>query len=113
MLQVGLRNFTQEVMKSKHPVLVTFSAPWCGACKRLKPVLESVEADTHGLMKVVQVNVEEEKELAWHYKVSGLPMTVLVDQGQEIGRMPGLQNARAWLKLLGKVLPIQPVGYGD
>ena len=73
MLVVSNKNFKEEVLDSKVPVLVDFYAEWCMPCKMFAPILESVAEDYEDKMKVVKVNIDESPELAEKYFIMSKP----------------------------------------
>ena len=77
MQEVTVETFEQEVKQSDIPVLVDFSAQWCGPCRVLKPYLEGLANTADGKYKVVMVDIDKSPELADEYNVAGIP-TVLV-----------------------------------
>ena len=85
------QNFKEEVLQSDRPVLVDFWAPWCGPCRMLAPVLEELETDLAGKVKVAKVNVDEEMELAAQFQVASIPTLLLFENGQAVRRTVGAQ----------------------
>ena len=85
------QNFRDEVLASQLPVLVDFWAPWCGPCRMLAPVLEELEADLAGKVKVAKINVDEEMELAAQFQVASIPTLILFEKGQAVRRTVGVQ----------------------
>ena len=75
-------NFEDEVLRSEIPVLLDFWAAWCGPCRMLAPVLEEIEQEYAGRIKVGKVNVDEEIELAQRYRVASIPTVILFKEGQ-------------------------------
>ena len=75
-------NFEAEVLKSDIPVLVDFWASWCGPCKMLSPIIEEIEKEYAGRVKVGKVNVDEEIELAQKYQVASIPTVLIFRNGQ-------------------------------
>lgn len=69
----------------KERVLVDFYADWCGPCKMLGPVLESVSDS----IKVLKVNVDNNQDLAREYGVMSIPCVVLFEDGKEVKRSVG------------------------
>ena len=85
------QNFKEEVLQSDRPVLVDFWAPWCGPCRMLAPVLEGLDGDLAGKVKVAKVNVDEEMELAAQFQVASIPTLLLFENGQAVRRAVGAQ----------------------
>ena len=85
------QNFRDEVLASQLPVLVDFWAPWCGPCRMLAPVLEELDGDLAGKVKVAKVNVDEEMELAAQFQVASIPTLILFQGGQAVRRTVGVQ----------------------
>jgi thioredoxin 2 len=91
--------FDEEIAASI-PVLVDFWAPWCGPCRMVTPAVENLARELSGRLKVVKLNVDEAPEVAGRYGVQGIPLLVLLRDGQEIARQVGAvpQPAlRTWL----------------
>jgi thioredoxin 1 len=85
--------FKDEVIDNGHPILIDFWAPWCGPCKMMKPILGQV-ADTFGdEVRVAQVNVDEEPELAEAFGIRGIPTLVLMADGQLLDTVVGVVSA--------------------
>jgi len=81
-------NFAQEVSASPNVWIVEFYAPWCQHCQKLTPEWIKVASNLKGLVKVGAVNCDEEKELAGHFKIQGLPTIKLFPSEQTIVETP-------------------------
>lgn len=97
-------NFDQEVLKSELPVLVDFWAPWCGPCKMVGPVVESLAVDNDGKLGVGKVNVDENKSLAVQYGIRGIPTLVIFKDGVEAKRIVGAQSKGQLQNAIDEVL---------
>ncbi len=81
-LQFTSENFEAEVLKSDQPVLVDFWAEWCGPCKMIGPLVDSVASETEGSAKVGKVNVDSEQELAKTYGIQSIPTLLFFKDGE-------------------------------
>lgn len=90
-LHVGEANFQEEVLESKSPVLVDFTAVWCGPCKMLEPVVKQLAVDLEGKAKVVKLDVDENPDLAMQFQVRGVPTLMLFVDGKPLQRVTGYQ----------------------
>lgn len=81
MKQVNNANFEQEVLKNEKPVLVDFSAVWCGSCRQIAPFVDQIAEEMAADLKIVQVDVDEAEELAIKYDVQSLPTLLLFKDG--------------------------------
>ncbi|MBQ1372393.1 MAG: thioredoxin [Oscillospiraceae bacterium] len=92
--------FDEIVLKSDKPVLVDFNATWCGPCRMLKPILEEVSAERSDV-KIVGIDVDENRDLAEEYGVFSIPCLVLIKDGAEADRSVGMIPKEQLLELLG------------
>ena len=96
--------FEAEVLNTEKPVLVDFWAPWCGPCRLVSPVVESI-GDAHGdKIGVAKLNTDENQELAMRYSIFSIPTLILFKDGREATRLVGYmpqpvieERLRAWL----------------
>lgn len=83
--------FQSEVLQSDQPVLVDFTAVWCGPCKMLDPIVKQLAQDWAGKVKVVKVDVDDNQDLAMAYSIMGVPTLMLFIKGQPVQRLSGYQ----------------------
>lgn len=97
LLHVTDASFEAEVLKSDLPVVVDFWAEWCGPCRMIAPVLESLAQEYAGKVKIVKVNVDENSVSAATYGVRGIPTLLLFKAGNvvdtKVGALPKGQLA--------------------
>jgi len=81
--------FEAEVLQSPLPTLVDFWAEWCGPCRMVTPVIESL-GEKHGeKLKVVAVDVQDNVEVATRYGILNIPAMLVFSQGEIVKRIQG------------------------
>jgi thioredoxin 1 len=94
-------NFESEVLKSDVPVLVDFTATWCGPCKALAPIVEKLATELQGKVKVGKLDIDESPEITAKYGVRSVPTVIVFKGGQKSGQHVGLTNRDKLVQLLG------------
>ena len=83
-LPAGMPNdqwFYENVVQSKVPVLVDFTATWCPPCQAMKPAIHEIENAYGSRLKVVEVDIDERPFLSDHFQVSGIPRLMVIQDG--------------------------------
>ena len=91
-INLNIKNFEEEVLKSELPVLVDFYATWCGPCKMIAPSISKIAEEYKGKVKVGKVNVDEENELAMKYQIQNIPTLILFKNGKPVNTLIGLNS---------------------
>ena len=89
-----------KALAQKGLLMVDFWADWCGPCKMLAPLIESLDKEYEGRVTVGKVNVDDEQELAIRYGVMSIPTVIFFKDGKEIGRKVGVQPASVYTQTL-------------
>ena len=84
-----------ELLKSPEPVLVDFSAEWCGPCKQLKPILEQLKAKIGNSAKIIKIDVDKNRTLADKFQIRSVPTMILFKDGKSVWRQSGVIPASA------------------
>jgi len=93
--EVNDGNFEQLVLQSNRPVLVDFWALWCGPCRMLAPIVESLAKQYAGNAQVVKLNVDDNPSAVQRYRIQAIPTLVLFQNGEEKDRMIGVTTKEA------------------
>ena len=90
------------LINSKQPVLIDFSAQWCGPCQMQSRILEGLVKNFKGRIKIVKIDVDDNQEIALKQKVFSIPTLMLFRNGQLLWRKTGLSQRDELLDLLKK-----------
>jgi thioredoxin 1 len=95
-------NWEEEVTKSDVPVLVDFSAVWCGPCKQLSPIIQKLSDELVGKVKVGKLDIDESPATSAKYGIRGVPTVMVFVGGERKSQHVGLTNKENLLKLLAE-----------
>jgi thioredoxin 2 len=94
-------SFATHIRHNDIPVVVDFSAQWCGPCKAMAPAYERVASELEPQIQFLKVDTEAAPELAARYNIRSIPTLILFQNGAEVARQAGAMDAgslRAWLR---------------
>lgn len=94
-------NWDDEVLKSDAPVLVDFTATWCGPCKALAPIVDQVAQELGDKVKVGKLDIDESPMTASKYGVRGVPTLMVFKAGERAAQHVGLTTKQKILNLVG------------
>ena len=103
-LEADDTSFEAEVVQADRPVLVDFSATWCGPCKKLEPVVHEIADDYDGRLKVVKVDIDKAPSIATKFAVMSVPTLILFRDGKVMDQLTGLVAKRVIADRVDKVL---------
>lgn len=102
--QVNDLNFEAEVVQSEVPVLVDFTAAWCGPCRQIAPLVDQLADEYAGRAKVVKLDIDESPDTARRFQIRGVPTILVFKGGQVVGQQIGMAPKARLSQLLQQAL---------
>ncbi len=82
-------NFQSEVLNSNEPVLIDFTATWCGPCKQIAPFIDQIAGEYNGKLKVAKLDIDASPETPARLGIRGVPTLIVFKGGREVARQSG------------------------
>lgn len=98
-IELTSENFNSEVLECDRTVLIDFWASWCAPCRMLSPVVDEI-AEENTQIKVCKVNVDKEGELAAAFRVSSIPMLVVIKDKKVVETSVGVVPKQKILQMI-------------
>ncbi|MGP1397240.1 MAG: thioredoxin [Inquilinaceae bacterium] len=111
-IETDTARFGADVIEAsmETPIVVDFWAPWCGPCKTLGPVLEKAVRATHGKVRMVKLNIDENQQLAAQMRIQSIPMVYAFFQGQPVDGFQGAQPESQVKQFIDKLSRLSKAG---
>ncbi|EDQ84980.1 uncharacterized protein MONBRDRAFT_12274 [Monosiga brevicollis MX1] len=103
-IQVNNDNFDETIAEATKPVLVYFTASWCGPCRMLKPILEKAVDARNGDVVLAKIDVDEQQELSARFQVASVPQVFAVKEGEIVDQFIGAQPLDKVNSFLDKIV---------
>ena len=87
-------NNFQNLINGEKPVLVDFSAEWCGPCKMMAPILKELKLTVKESVTIIKIDVDKNPAAAQAYQVKGVPTLIVFQKGQILWRKSGVTSAK-------------------
>lgn len=89
-----------DIINGSTPVLVDFSAEWCGPCKMMAPILKELNAMMGNAVRILKIDVDKNPQLAAQHNISGVPTLILFQKGKILWRQSGVMPANQLAKVI-------------
>ena len=94
LVYITQKNLESEVLLHEEPILLYFSAAWCGPCRMVSPLLDQLELQKPGL-RIGKIDIDRCPEIAERYGVELVPTLIYIKSGQTAGVLSGLHPKKA------------------
>ncbi len=92
----------KDLIKSKTPVIVDFSAEWCQPCKIQKPILQRLAKEEAGKIKIITIDVDRNQAISQKYKIMSVPTLAIFKNGEVLYRQAGVHQLNQLKQLVDK-----------
>ena len=89
-----------ELIKEEGLILIDFFATWCGPCQMLAPVLEELDEQLNGSVKIAKINVDTESDLAAQYRIGSIPTLILLNDGEIVDSAIGYRDLNLFVEMI-------------
>jgi thioredoxin 1 len=94
----------EKLIQSEKPVLIDFSAEWCGPCKAMAPILEQVKKEIGDKATVVKIDVDRNRNVAQSLNITGVPTLMIYKRGKQLWRQSGVLDKNRLIGILNQFI---------
>jgi len=95
-----------DIIRGEKPVLVDFTAEWCGPCKMMKPVLQELHDKLGDKLRILKIDIDRNPAVASNFQVQSVPTLILFQKGKILWRQSGVVQAAQLQKIISDHSPM-------
>ena len=95
-----------DIIGGEKPVLVDFTAEWCGPCKMMKPVLQELHDRLGDKLRILKIDIDRNPAVASNFQVQSVPTLILFQNGKILWRQSGVVQAAQLQKIISDHSPM-------
>ncbi|MDL2215318.1 thioredoxin [Dysgonomonas sp. OttesenSCG-928-M03] len=88
----------KDIIAGEKPVLVDFYATWCGPCKVMAPIIDTIATELNGEVRILKIDIDKNPQAASHYRVQAVPTLIIFKKGEAIWRNAGAMDKASLLQ---------------
>lgn len=92
-----------DLISGAKPVLIDFSAEWCGPCKMMGPILKEVAGKAGDTVRILKIDVDKNPDVAQQYRIVSVPTLMVFKNGEAVFRQSGVMQAPQILDMLSRL----------
>ena len=92
----------KNIISQNKPVLVDFTASWCGPCKAMAPILDQVKNEVGDNASIIKIDVDKNQQIAQSLQIQGVPTLILYKNGKQLWRQSGVVQKEMLVNLLNQ-----------
>lgn len=103
-IELNAENFSKEVVQSDKLTIVDFWAQWCGPCKMLSPIIDELDKEYEGKVKICKVDTDANQELSNQFQIVSIPTVIFFKDGKQVDKFVGFKSKDAVKKIINPLL---------
>lgn len=103
-MNVNDKNFEIEILESKLPVLIEFWASWCVPCQMMDYILNELETEYNGKIKIAKLNIDRNRVIPKKYNLTGVPTIMTIKNGEIVESIVGALSKKELIEIIKKII---------
>ncbi len=100
-LKLTDENFQETIKDSELPIIVDFTAPWCGPCRMMEPIFNVLVKELENGVILARLNVDENPEISKNYEIMSIPTFIMFQDGKLVKKVIGARPKEKFLEEFG------------